>query len=215
MLLLIVVIVESAVIVFPLVEAGGRQGELRPTGTPQTLTFGYSVFNQPISNDTDAMLSRNYSGSWQLTVRSMLTFGRVSTATESQVALAPVYGNESLSIPALIVQERSDGLIRIEYFAQNWPHTYGLVLYNSTAPGWTQGTNVTLRFSSFGPPAEVNPEIAPRPNGNLTVLIGNQVVVSDFMIAWAPLGELYLYGLAGSEFTGGTLSVTVQGLSRG
>ncbi len=214
MLLLVVVLLESAVIVSPLVGQGSGGGPLRLVGIPQTLTFGYSVFNQPIHNDTDARLSQNYSGSWQLSIASGLTFRSVSPRTESQVALAPVYPNESVSIPAIIVQERSDGLIRVEYFAQNWPNSYGLLLYNSTTPGWTGGENVTLRFASFGPPSEVNPEIAPRPNGNLTVLVGNEVVVSDYMIAWAPLGELYLYGLSGSEFVGGTLSVTVQGLSQ-
>ncbi len=212
-LLLVVVLAESAYLVFPLAGGGNRPSRLHVVGVPQTLTFGYTVFNQPIANDTDSPLGRQYSGSWQLNIRNSLAYSSASVFTQAQVALAPVYPNESLSIPAIIVQERSDGLIRVEYFAQNWPHTYGLLLYNSTSPGWEADRNVTLRFVSFGPPSEVNPEIAPRPNGNLTIMIGSQVVVADYMIAWAPLGELYLYGLQGSSFTGGSLSVTVQELS--
>lgn len=212
-LLFVTIIVESAILVLPLVNGGARVNSLHPVGVAQTLTFGPSLFNQPISNDTDRKLDENYNGSWQMTIRSTLTFSSVSPLTEAQVALAPVYPNESLSIPAIIVQERSDGLVRVEYFAQNWPHTFGLLLYNSTRPGWSD-TDITLRFESYGPRSSVNPQIAPRPNGNLTVMIGNVVVVSDYPISWASLGELYLYGLSGSHFTGGSLSITVQALSQ-
>jgi len=210
-LLFAVVMVESALIVLPLAGKGSR-GALRPVGAPQTLTFGYSVFNQPIANDTDAKLSQNYSGSWQVVITSTLSYRNTSPNTESQVALAPQYAVEALSIPTLIIQERSDGLIRVEYYAQNWPGTYGLVLYNSTSPGW-QGQNVTLKFSVYGPSSAVNPQIAPRPTGNLTVFVGGTEVVSNYSIAWASLGELYLYGLPGSDFVGGDLGVTVQGMS--
>ncbi len=211
-LLLTVVLVESAFIVFPLVDRGASRGPLRPEGSPQTLAFTYRVFNQPISNDTEALLLQDYRGSWQATIRSSLTFASASPMTEAQVALAPKYPNESLSIPAIIVQERSDGLVRVEYFAQNWPHTYGLLLYNSTVPGWGGGANLTIRFSSSGPPSAIDPEIAPSPNGNLTVMMGNDIVVSNYPIAWASLGELYLYGLQGSQFSGGSLSVSVQAM---
>ncbi len=209
-LLFVTVIIESSLLVLPLVEEGGHRS-LRPTGPIQTLTFGYSIFNQPISNDTDTKLDQKYSGSWQMVIRSGLTFSSATPLTEAQVALAPEYPNESLSIPAIIVQERSDGLVRIEYFAQNWPHTFGLLLYNSTNPGWAD-TNLTLSLDSFGQPSPVNPQIAPMQSGNLTVMLGSKVVVNDYPIAWASLGELYLYGLSGSRFTGGSLSVSVQAM---
>jgi hypothetical protein len=104
---------------------------------------------------------------------------------------------------------RGDGLLRIEYFAQNWNNSYGLVLCNSTSPTWVGGQNVTLRFLSFGPPAAVNPQLAPRPNGNITILVGDTVVLADYPIAWASLSSLYIYGLHGSAFTGGTVSIRV------
>jgi len=148
-------------------------------------------------------------------VESTLVPGSASTGTEAQVALAPAYPVEALSIPTLIVQVRADGLIRIEYFAQNWPNTYGLILYNSTSINWEGGANITLLFTSFGPPSDINPALAPRPNGNLTILIGGNVAVFKYPISWASLGELYFYGLRGSTFSGGSLTVTVQGLSKG
>ncbi len=213
-LLLVVVMVETTLIALPSIE-GNRRSSLHPAGAPQVMTFGYYVFNRPIANDSEAPLAQSYDGSWQAVIRSALQYASVSPFTEAQVALAPAYPNESLSIPAIIVQERSDGLVRVEYFAQNWPHTYGLLLYNSTQPGWGAGANLTLSFSRSGPESPVNPQIAPRPDGNLTVTIGSDVVVSDYPIAWASLGELYLYGLAGSSFVGGSLSVSVQNLVGG
>ncbi len=129
------------------------------------------------------------------------------------MAFAPAYPTEAGSIPTLIVQERGDGLLRIEYFAQSWANTYGLVLYNSTAPNWTGGANVALRFNAFGPPSEVNPQLAPRPNGNMTITVGGARVLTDFPIAWANLSDLYVYGIRGSSFTAGMVLISIYELS--
>ena len=110
---------------------------------------------------------------------------------------------------------RGDNLLRIEYYAQDWENSYGFVLYNSTSPGWMNEENITLTFVSFGPPVPVNPQIAPRPNGNLTIAIGNSVVVSNYMISWANLASFYVYGLLGSEFTAGTITLTTTELEPG
>ncbi len=211
--LAVVVVAESAFIALPLLRTGDHVVDMKPAGSPETHILGYSAFNQPISNDTDLRLGQSYAGSWEFTVSNTLVPGSPSSRSEAQVALAPAYSSENLSIPTLIVQERADGLLRIEYFAQNWPNTYGLVLYNSTEPSWRGGLSVTLRFVQFGSPSEINPAIAPRPNGNLSISVGGEKVVTDFMIAWASLGELYVYGTAGSSFVGGAASVSVQGLS--
>lgn len=213
-ILTLALVVESTIIAFPLIITTGNRSGFHPIGIPETYAFGPPIFNQPISNDTEQSLRMNYSGSWTFTIANSLIPGPAQGRTEAQVALAPSYQSEALSIPTLIVQERADGLTRVEYFAQNWPNTYGLILYNSTTLDWKKGMNVTLQFIQFGPPSQVNPSIAPRPNGNLTILIAGRVVVSNYMIAWAPLGDVYLYGLAGSDFVGGTLRFTVQNLSR-
>ena len=171
---------------------------------------GFNVFNQPISNDTEYKLDRGLEGSWEIVIQSHLVPSQDDMSrTEAQIAIAPEYRSENLSIPTLIVQERGDGLLRIEYFAQNWNNSYGLVLYNSTFPTWTGGENVTLTFLNYGPPAQVNPQIAPYPNGNLTVTVGSTVVVSNYPIAWANLSDFYIYGLKGSSFVDGVLTVTV------
>lgn len=170
----------------------------------------YDEFNQPISNDTEYRLNMTYAGSWEMHIHSSLIPPASNAAkSEAQIALAPEYPSENLSIPTIIVQIRGDGLLRIEYFAQNWNNSYGLVLYNSTSPTWLGGQNITLQFLSFGPPVPVNPQVAPRPNGNITILIGNTIVLADYPIAWAGLSSLYVYGLRGSAFTGGTVIITV------
>jgi hypothetical protein len=209
--LVAIIILESAFIALPFLNQGNGSKGLVPSGV-QSHDYQYQVFNQPISNDTNADLSPTYSGSWLVTIRSTLAATSGKT-TEAQVAMAPHYADENLSIPTIIVQERADGLIRVEYFAQDWENTYGLVLWNSTAPSWTAGQNLTLRFVSFGPPSAVNPQLAPRPNGNLTIMSGNTVLLLDYPIAWASLDEIYLYGLAGSAFTGGQLDVEFQSLT--
>jgi hypothetical protein len=129
--------------------------------------------------------------------------------TEAEVALAPTYSNENRSIPTIIVQERADGLVRVEYFAQNWPNSYGLLLYNSSAPGWMEGRSVTLLFRSFGPPSAVDPQLAPRPNGNVNIVVGGVTVLSEYPVAWANLSDLYLYGYPGSSFTGGSIQISL------
>ncbi len=170
----------------------------------------FSLFNQPISNDTEYVLDQGLEGSWQVTVQSHLVPSSDNLkGTEAQIAFAPEYASENRSIPTIIVQERGDGLLRIEYFAQDWNNTYGLVLYNSTAPTWTDGQNITLTFLSYGPPAQVNPQIAPYPNGNLTISVGTSIVVSNYPIAWANLSDFYIYGLKGSSFVNGVLTLTV------
>jgi len=170
----------------------------------------YDQFNQPISNDTEFKLNTPYIGSWEMNIHSSLVPPAINSAkSEAQISLAPEYPSENLSIPTIIVQMRGDGLLRIEYFAQNWNNSYGLVLYNSTSPTWLGGQNITLRFLIFGPPSAVNPQLAPRPNGNITILVGNAIVLADYPIAWASLASMYIYGLHGSAFTSGAVSITV------
>lgn len=178
----------------------------------KTIVIPYGEFNQPISNDSEYRLDEDIEGSWAITIQGHLA-ARVNNqvGSEAQVAIAPEYPSENLSIPTIIVQERGDGLLRIEYFAQDWENTFGLVLYNSTSPNWLNG-NVTLRFTSYGPPVPVNPQIAPYPNGNLTITVGDTPVVKDYPIAWATLSSFYIYGLKGSSFTAGTLFITVYGV---
>jgi hypothetical protein len=169
-----------------------------------------NLFNQPISNDTEYKVDEQLNDSWVISVQSQLVPSPNNLrGSEAQIAIAPEYPTENLSIPTIIVQERGDGLLRIEYFAQNWNNSYGLVLYNSTLPTWIGGDNVTLSFLSFAPPVQVNPQIAPYPNGNLTITVGSTVVLSNYPIAWAGLSDFYVYGLRGSSFTGGTLTMTV------
>jgi hypothetical protein len=129
------------------------------------------------------------------------------------MAFAPSYVSESGSIPTIIVQQRGDGLLRIEYFAQSWANTYGLVLYNSTSPNWIEGANVALRFEAFGPPSAVNPQLAPRPNGNMTISVGGVTVLKDYPIAWANLSDVYVYGIRGSSFMAGAIQISIYELS--
>ena len=213
--LLIVVLVETSVILAPYLPGEGPASSSLVEGPSQSFSYSYQVFNQPISNDTDARLQPSYNSSWEALIQSSLGAASPSSDSESQLALAPNYRSENLSIPTIVVQERADGLLRIEYYAQNWNNTFGLVLYNSTSPTWVGGENVTLKFISFAPPSEVNPQIAPRPNGNLTITIGKTVVLSDYPIAWASMAHIYLYGLRGSSFTEGTVRITFRGLGGG
>ncbi len=213
-LLAIAVIVESAIITFPLIQSFGKKPTQYVAGSPETYSFQFRTFNRPVSNNTDQKLTSSLNGSWVVTIRNMLVAASPNSSTEAEMAFAPPYSTESKSIPTIIVQERADGLLRVEYFAQSWPNTFGLVLYNSTTSSWSAGINVTLRFVSFGQPSAINPPIAPRPNGNLTVMIGGQAVVSDYPIAWASLAEVYLYGLPGSSFQSGNLSLAFQSLAK-
>ncbi len=211
----ILLIIESTTIVALYVRPFGTAGPpVRYTYTSQqSISIPYNRFNQPISSDTEYSLDPSYHGSWFITIRSQLVApSNNQRGSEAQVALAPKYPSENQSIPTIIVQERGDGLLRIEYFAQDWENTYGLVLYNSTSPSWTGGQNITLKFVSFGPPSPINPELAPRPNGNLTITVGDTVVLSNYMIAWANLSSFYIYGLKGSSFTAGTVYITLYEL---
>jgi hypothetical protein len=208
--LLLIVLIETSFIAYPAIVSFGSKPTFHRVGSPETYSFGYALFNRPVTNNTDNSFRSSYNDSWVLVVRSSLVAASADGNTEAQMAFAPSYPVEGESIPTLILQERADGLLRLEYFAQSWPNTYGLVLYNSTSLGWAQDINITLRFVSLGPPSMINPQVAPRPNGNLTVLIGSVVVVSNFPIAWASLDEVYIYGLRGSSFTNGAVDITVQ-----
>lgn len=210
--LLLIVLVESGVIVYPLLRASARDGTEHPVGAAESYSFSYPLFNQPITNNSEEEFRTGYTGSWQVTLSSSLS-ATFSTSTEAELAFAPSYPVEGKSIPTIIVQERADGLLRIEYFAQSWPNTYGLLLYNSTSPGWMGSGNVTIRFLSLGPPSQIDPQIAPRANGNITILIGGIAVFKDYPVAWASLGDVYVYGLKGSSFTGGRVSLTVQAMA--
>lgn len=211
--LAVVVLIESAIIGLPYLHSAGPSGSFT-TVAPQSYSYAYRVFDQPISNDTDAQLQPSYTGSWEVSIRSSLSSPSHSASSEAQLALAPNYKTENLSIPTIVIQERADGLLRIEYFAQDWNNAYGLVLVNSTSPSWV-GQNVTLQFMIFGPPSQVDPQIAPRPNGNLTILVGQTTVLSGYPIAWASLSHIYLYGLRGSSFTSGEMGITFYELKGG
>jgi hypothetical protein len=212
-MILAALVIESVVIALPFIDRSFGNPTLIP-GNRQSMNFQFTVFNQPISMDTDARLSPSYNQSWQITIRSTLT-STAGKSSQAQMAFSPEYVSENLSIPTIIVQERGDGLLRIEYFAQNWPNTYGLVLWNSTSPSWTSQGNLTIRFVSFGPAAEVNPTLAPRPNGNVTIELGGTVLLADYPIAWASLGDVYLYGLPTSSFNGGSIQIDFQSLAKG
>jgi hypothetical protein len=215
LLLLIIVAVESTALT--LRSATPKEATtIYVPGKETVFRVPFYQFNQPISNDTEYSLDSQIEGSWRITIQGNL--GKPSgdpLKSEAQVAIAPEYPQENTSIPTIIVQMRGDGLLRIEYFAQDWEHSYGFVLYNSTSPSWTGDQNITLTFASFAPPVPVNPQIAPRPNGNLTISIGNTDVLSNYMISWANLASFYVYGLLGSNFAAGTVSITTTELKLG
>jgi len=209
LLLVGIIIVESTILAQPYLP---RHDVTYAKSRPQSVSFPFRVFNQPISNNTEQELNPTYSRSWEINIQSSLVTSS-NKSDEAEMAFAPAYSSESGSIPTIIVQERGDGLLRIEYFAQSWANTYGLVLYNSTAPNWIGGANIALRFEAFGPPSEVNPQLAPRPNGNMTISVGDVTVLSDFPIAWANLSDLYVYGTRGSSFTAGIMQISIYQLS--
>ena len=171
----------------------------------QSFVVPYFLFNRPISNGTtEYHLPEALNHSWVVTVQSHLQSApNMQTSSLAEIALAPEYPVENRSIPTIIIQERGDGLLRVEYFPQSWPGTFGLLLYNSTSPSWLGSQNVTLTFMSYGPPSAINPQLAPKPNGNLTLTIGNTIVLSDYPTAWANLASFYVFGLRGSSFTEG------------
>jgi hypothetical protein len=205
LLLLGIIMIESTILAQPYLP---RHEVTYVKSRPQSVSFPFTVFNQPISNNTERELNPTYSRSWEINIQSSLITSS-SRDNEAEMAFAPSYPSESGSIPTLIVQERGDGLLRVEYFAQSWANTYGLVLYNSTTPSWIGGASVALRFDAFGPPSEVNPQLAPRPNGNMTISVGDVTVLTDYPIAWANLSDLYVYGLRGSSFAAGTMQISI------
>jgi len=211
MILFVGLVLESSAILAIYVQPkpGGSSSPQYTAAAKKSITLPYTLFNQPISNDTEYSLDQPLEGSWTISIGSLLVASPGNLAgSEAQVSIAPEYPSENLSIPTIIVQERGDGLLRIEYFAQDWENTFGLVLYNSTSPGWQNG-NLTLEYKSYGPPVEVNPQLAPYPNGNLTITLGSTTIVPNYPIAWASLSSLYVYVLKGSSFNAGTVSVTI------
>ncbi len=180
-ILVAVIVVESTLLAIPYLSNFHLYRAANSRNYSQSVSFPFSVFNVPSSQ---------------------------SVITEAEIAFAPAYPVEYRSIPTIIVQERADGLLRVEYFAQNWPNTSGLLLYNNSAPGWTGGKDVSILFRSSGPPSEVNPQLAPRPNGNVDITVGGVTVLSSYPIAWANLSELYLFGYPGSSFTSGSVQIS-------
>ena len=214
-LLLIIVAIESSALTIRMSAPPEPTVHLN-SGSETVFRVPYDQFNQPISNDTEYQLTASINGSWRITIQSTVEPPSMnSRKSEAQIAIAPEYPTENLSIPTIIVQMRGDDLLRIEYYAQDWENSYGFVLYNSTSPGWMNQQNITLTFVSFAAPVPVNPQIAPRPNGNLTIAIGSTVVVSNYMISWANLASYYVYGLLGSEFTAGMVTITTTELEPG
>jgi hypothetical protein len=213
--LVAVIIVESTILALPYVTHFPPYRVASARSYSQSISFPFSVFNQPISNDTEHRLNPALLGSWEIDIQSSLLPSSKTAATEAEMAFAPAYPVEYKSIPTIIVQERADGLIRVEYFAQSWPNTTGLLLYNNTTPGWTGGDIVSIRFQSSGPPSEVNPQLAPRPNGSVDIAVGGITVLSDYPIAWANLSNLYLFGYPGSSFKGGAVQISFYEISTG
>jgi len=211
--LVAVIMVESAVLALPYLSHFPSFKAASTRAYSQSVSFQFSVFNQPISNDTEHALNPALPGSWEIDIQSSLVPSSKTGVTEAEMAFAPAYPLEYKSIPTIIVQERADGLLRVEYFAQNWPNTSGLLLYNSSTPGWTGGNNISILFHSSGPPSEVNPQLAPRPNGSADISVGGMTVLSNYPIAWANLSDLYLFGYPGSSFTGGTIRISFYELS--
>ncbi|MHB8567365.1 MAG: hypothetical protein ACYC7D_01190 [Nitrososphaerales archaeon] len=213
--LLLVMILEAGIIGYLLFRPGLTTSDVTMTfGSSEHFAASYSQFNAVIANDTEVNFTQSYRGSWILSVNDNMQFSTINESdTEAQVAIAPIGSTEALSIPTLIIQERADGLLRIEYYAQNWPNTYGLVLYNATRSDlFGPSSNISLEFVSNGPPSQVNPGIAPRSNGNLTVLSGSTVLVSNYPVAWASLDSAYFYGLHDSSFTSGELTLTIRSI---
>jgi hypothetical protein len=203
-----IIILESTALAIPYLASPHAYRTAYPKSYSQSVSFPFAVFNRPVSNNTEHELDPILGASWEMDIQSSLVSSSQAGATEAEMAFAPASTSESHSIPTIIVQERADGLLRVEYFAQNWPNTYGLLLYNSSAPGWVGVGNVTLLFRSFGPPSAVDPQLAPRPNGNVDILVGSLTVLSEYPIAWANLSEVYLYGYPGSSFTGGSIEIS-------
>jgi hypothetical protein len=183
-------------------------------GSPQTFLANFSIFDSAIANDTQLNFTQPLKGSWILSIYNDLNFSMLNeTQTEAQVAIAPIGPTEALSIPTLIIQERADGLLRIEYFAQNWPNTYGLVLYNATRSDlFGRESNISLIFTGYGAPSPINPELAPRSNGNLTIYSGTTILIANYPIAWASLDSVYFYGLVGSHFNSGNLTIEARSI---
>ena len=206
--LVAVIIIESTILALPYLSNVHSYGAASTRSYSQSASFPFSVFNQPISNDTNHVLNPALQGSWEVDVQSSLVPSSQSVITEAEIAFAPAYPIEYRSIPTIIVQERADGLLRVEYFTQNWPNTSGLLLYNNSAPGWTGEKDVSILFRSSGPPSEVNPQLAPRPNGNVDITVGGVTVLSSYPIAWANLSDLYLFGYPGSSFRSGSLQIS-------
>jgi hypothetical protein len=210
LLLVGIIMIESTILAQPYFP---RPNVTYVKSRPQSVSFPFTLFNQPVSNNTEQELNPTYSRSWEINIQSSLVTPSNGRDTEAEMAFAPSYPSESGSIPTIIVQERGDGLLRVEYFAQSWANTYGLVLYNSTAPNWIGGANVALRFDAFGPPSEVNPQLAPRPNGNMTISVAGVTILTDYPIAWANLSDVYVYGIRGSSFTAGSIQISIYQLS--
>ena len=206
--LVAVIMVESTMLALPYLSHLPSFGAASRRAYSQSVSFPFSVFNQPISNDTEHELNPALPRSWEIDINSSLVPSSMAGMTEAEMAFAPAYPIEYKSIPTIIVQERGDGLVRVEYFAQNWPNTSGLLLYNSNTPGWTGGNNINILFQSSGPPSEVNPQLAPRPNGSVNIMIGGMTVLSNYPIAWANLSDLYLFGYPGSSFTSGGVQIS-------
>ena len=205
--LIAVIIVESTLLALPYLASVPLFRSADARTLSQSATFPFSVFNQPIQNDTEHELDPALHGSWEVDIRSSLVPSSTGVS-EAEMAFAPAYPVEYQSIPTIIVQERADAVLRVEYFAQNWPNTSGLLLYNSNTPGWTAGKDVNIIFHSSGPPSEVNPQLAPRPNGAVDIRIGDTTVLSSYPIAWANLSNLFLFGYPGSSFTSGTVQIS-------
>jgi hypothetical protein len=206
--LVAVIMIESTTLALPYLSHFPILGAAPRRAYSQSVSFPYSVFNKPISNDTEHELDPAFPGSWEIDINSSLVPSSTTGVTEAEMAFAPAYPIEYRSIPTIIVQERADGVVRVEYFAQNWPNTSGLLLYNSSTPGWKGGNNISIIFQSSGPPSEVNPQLAPRPNGSVDITIGGNPVLSKYPIAWANLSDLYLFGFPGSSFTGGSVLIS-------
>src|SRR5215467_2666712 len=104
-----VIIVESTLLALPYLTTSQVSRAAYPRGFSQSASFPFTVFNQPISNNTDHDLNPSLGGSWEVDIQNTLNPSTLGRTTEAEMAFAPNGISESHSIPTIIVQERADG----------------------------------------------------------------------------------------------------------
>src|SRR5260370_24258061 len=70
---------------------------------PQSVSFPFTLFNQPVSNNTEQQLNPTYGRSWEIDIQSSLVSPSKGRGNDADMAFAPSYLSESGSIPTIIV----------------------------------------------------------------------------------------------------------------